>query len=112
MITQLLQLCKKRLQLNQLPQIQFLSQETVGTGSSFGIFDGTIKVATLNRHQMDIFRTLVHELVHWKQMQDGEKLDGNDGSKTENDANAIAGVIMREFGKLHPEYFIESLNRR
>jgi len=109
MVTHLLQLCKKELQLSELPDIQLVNEPTVGSGTSFGEFDGAIKVVVLNRHPMDVMRTLAHELVHWKQMQVGAEMDGSDGSKTENDANAIAGVILRKFGKMYPEYFLDSL---
>ena len=54
---------------------------------------------------MDVLRTLAHELVHWKQCQMGEELDGADGSDTENQANAVAGIIMRRFGKSCPHLF-------
>jgi hypothetical protein len=54
-------------------------------------------------------RTLAHELVHWKQRESGLELDGSDGSETEDQANAVAGVIMRKFGKMYPEYFVNSL---
>jgi Zn-dependent peptidase ImmA (M78 family) len=58
---------------------------------------------------MDVMRTLAHELVHWKQMMDGDELDGSDGSSTENEANAIAGLIMRKFAKMYPDYFMDSM---
>lgn len=109
MVTHLLQLCKKELQLSELPEIQLVSEPTVGGGTSFGEFDGAIKVVSLNRHPMDVMRTLAHELVHWKQMQSGQELDGSDGSSIENDANAYAGVILRKFGKMYPEYFLQSM---
>ena len=32
--------------------------------------------------------------------------DGNDGSDIENEANAVAGIIMRKYGKLHPEIYL------
>jgi hypothetical protein len=110
MVTHLLLLCKRELGLQEIPRITLVTQDsTVGGGTSFGIFDGTIKVVTKDRHPMDVMRTLAHELVHWKQRIENQELDGNDGSKTENDANAIAGAIMRKFGRIYPEYFVNSL---
>jgi hypothetical protein len=32
--------------------------------------------------------------------------DGEDGSPIENEANAVAGVIIRKWGKQHPEIYI------
>jgi hypothetical protein len=111
MITHLLQMCKSELEIDELPPIGLVDQEsTVGGGTSFGEFDGQrIRVVTMNRHPMDICRTLAHELVHWKQMMNGDDLDGSDGSIIENEANAIAGVILRKFGKKYPDYFLQAL---
>lgn len=109
MVTHLLELCKRELNLNQFPKIIFVDAPTTGGGSSFGEFDGDIKVVTRGRHPMDVMRTLAHELVHWKQRVANQELDGSDGSETENQANAVAGVIMRKFGKMYPEYFLQTL---
>ena len=111
MLTHLLQLCKDELDLEELPNINMLDDATtVSSGSSFGEFDGTgINVVSKDRHPVDVMRTLAHELVHWKQRLEGMELDGSDGSETENQANAVAGEIMRKFGKMYPEYFVNSL---
>ena len=108
MTKQLLSLCQTELEMEEFPEIDLIDDSTVGGQTSFGIFDGSIKVATRGRHPMDIMRTLAHELVHWKQMQMGQHLDGSDGSETENQANAIAGIVMRRFGHIYPEYFMNN----
>ncbi len=64
-----------------------------------------IKVVVHNRNMADILRTLAHELVHHMQNLNGDVLNGEDGSNTENEANALAGVIMREFGRENSEIF-------
>jgi cytidyltransferase-like protein len=64
-----------------------------------------IKIVVHNRNMADILRTLAHELVHHMQNLNGNELNGEDGSDTENEANAMAGVIMREFGRENPEIF-------
>lgn len=109
MITHLLELCKHDLEIEELPKIEMVDTPTVGGDSSFGVFDGTIKVVTKDRHPVDVMRTLAHELVHWKQKSENMELDGSDGSDTENQANSIAGIIMRKFGKMYPEYFLKML---
>jgi Zn-dependent peptidase ImmA (M78 family) len=60
-----------------------------------------------NRNTADIIRTLAHELVHAKQKEDshGKSLDGSTGSEHENEANALAGVILRTYGKQNPEIY-------
>jgi len=57
------------------------------------------------RHPIDVLRTLAHELVHHKQREAGQELNGEDGSNTENEANAKAGELMRKFRTLRPEIF-------
>lgn len=111
MLTHLLQLCKHELSLDDLPEINLLTDETTtGGGTSFGQFtDDGIDVVTAGRHPVDVMRTLAHELVHWKQRVDGMEMDGSDGSETENEANALAGIIMRKFGKMYPQYFLDTL---
>jgi hypothetical protein len=110
MITHLLQLCKHELEIDELPPIEMVDDDAVGDGTSFGEFNGeSVRVVTKGRHPMDVMRTLAHELVHWKQMMDGDELDGSDGSSTENEANAIAGLIMRKFAKMYPDYFMDSM---
>ena len=107
MVTHLLELCKSELELDSLPEIRILHEPL--ENSSFGEFDGGIKVVAKDRHPLDVMRTLAHELVHYKQLNSGMELDGNDGSDTENGANAIAGIIMRRFAHKYPNYFLDSM---
>ena len=78
---------------------------------SFGRYEpesNTLNVSLVDRHILDVFRTIAHELVHCDQhqTQGGLPLDaGETGSEYENDANARAGIIMRDFAASHPEYF-------
>lgn len=108
MIAHLLDLCKQELELDMLPPIRLINdQPTIDGGNSFGEFSKSgIDVVTTNRHPIDIMRTLAHELVHWKQSKSGMVLDGSDGSPTENQANAVAGIIMRRFSQMYPQFFI------
>jgi hypothetical protein len=66
-----------------------------------------IRVVAVNRNLGDILRTIAHELIHHKQNKDGKLTpnSGETGSDVENEANALAGVLMREFGKNHPVIF-------
>ena len=60
-----------------------------------------ISVVVHNRNMADILRTLAHELVHHMQNLDDRLQDnsGDDGSPEENEANALAAVIMRQYGR-------------
>ncbi len=70
---------------------------------------GFIKVYVKDRAIIDVIRSLGHELVHHKQNLEGRLTDtdkdGEDGSDIENEANAMAGVIIRRYGKLHPNIY-------
>lgn len=69
--------------------------------------DGYIKVYAKDRAIIDVCRSIAHELVHHKQNLEkrltNHITDGEDGSPIENEANAVAGVIIRKYGKIHPE---------
>ena len=75
--------------------------------SAFGEIskENVIYLSIINRHPMDILRTLAHEYVHYKQVMDGKKMKAHAGSPAENEANAKAGEILRKYGNLHPELF-------
>jgi hypothetical protein len=72
--------------------------------------DRRIKVYVKDRAKIDIMRSIAHELVHHKQNLDGRltdtEKDGADGSPIENEANALAGIIMRKWGRIHPEDYV------
>jgi len=69
--------------------------------------ENVIHLSIINRHPMDILRTLAHEYVHYKQhMEKGlDHKSSHAGSPTENQANAKAGELIRKYGQLHPELF-------
>ena len=68
-----------------------------------------IKVFALGRALVDVLRSIAHELVHHKQNEDGE-LKGkhsNVGGPVEDEANAVAGKLVKTFGIYHPEIYGE-----
>jgi hypothetical protein len=71
--------------------------------------DGLVKVYVKDRAIIDVCRSIAHELVHHKQNLEGRLVnaakDGEDGSPIENEANSVAGVLIRRYGKLHPELY-------
>lgn len=59
-----------------------------------------------NRNLVDILRTIAHELQHVKQDQENRiRVHSPPGSKLEVEADAVAGYLMKLYGKLHPEIF-------
>lgn len=63
------------------------------------------------RVRADWYRSLAHELVHARQREQGTvELTNEDGHESENEANSLAGVILREYGRQDPSiYEVESL---
>jgi hypothetical protein len=109
-LAKFLPFCMKALELKQLPKIKLEKQIDAGPQPTFGMFDpdaSTITLGISNRHPLDIIRTLAHELVHYRQAVEDRLNDesGTTGSDEENEANAGAGILMRSFGKQHPEFF-------
>ena len=100
----------KHLELDSLPKFDFVfdTKRSVEHKSFGGYGSEHITITVTNRHIMDVCRTLAHELVHYKQDLNRE-LEGENpgatGSPQENEANAQAAVIMRNWGKEHPDLF-------
>ena len=102
----------KNLEIQNPPRSLSLSYDTNKAKEmrSFGYFDpnsNKIWIYCGNRNMGDILRTLAHELVHRKQDEEGRISyeSGKTGSQIENEANAKAGVLLRDFGKQHEEIY-------
>ena len=100
------------LELTSLPKFDFRFDNSKSLQhKSFGGYQPGgehITITVKNRHIMDVCRTLAHELVHYSQDLKKELDDddaGSTGSPQENEANARAAVIMRNWGKRNPTYF-------
>jgi pyrimidine deaminase RibD-like protein/predicted nucleotidyltransferase len=111
MVEQFIQDTAKRLGIERMPEIQLHDDDGWSEENhSFGMYQPELHVLHVNlrnRHIMDIFRTVAHELAHCRQ-HEIEQLDDNagaTGSPVENEANAVAGIIMRDFADAHPELF-------
>jgi hypothetical protein len=104
-----LPLAMNHLNISVLPKITFQKDVYSAEHPTFGRFTNDSKVVFVdveNRHPNDILRTLAHELTHFAQNERGEldQHSGDTGSDAENEANATAGVIMRNFNKKFPQY--------
>lgn len=69
-----------------------------------------IKIYIKDRHLADILRSIAHELVHHSQYYNGtinlhDKIQ-DIGGKIENDANALAGKLVKKFGYIYHKYDI------
>jgi len=102
------------LDLQQVPKITFSDDENLAKQMhSLGAYQpktDELLVVKGSRLTADILRTLAHELVHRKQAEMGPLTaeDGKTGSEAENEANAAAGILLRQFGQYRPEIFEEA----
>jgi hypothetical protein len=106
--------CVKYLKLKDIPKIKFIMAPQAKKIKAFGQHrqnkDAPILLDVENRQPMDILRTLAHELVHHKQDEGGKESSGATsvtyrGNKKENEANKIAGILVRNYAVKHPDYF-------
>ena len=99
-IDKFVKFCNHSLNIQSPCKIGFVDKpdEDMTTGC-FSPLSREIKVLTKGRALVDILRSIAHELVHAKQHEDGKLKPGcgDDGSPIENEANSLAGVIMRKF---------------
>ena len=106
----------KRLNLKETPKIKLVTSNNYKESQSLGRYDITaneIFVSVENRLTADILRTVAHELAHRKQDEMGlirnPEEDGKTGSPIENKAHIVAGILMREYGKLNKNIFEENI---
>ena len=103
--------CVEYLGIKQAPTIIIKKDpEWTRRHGTFGQFDtetGSITLAVSGRHVLDILRTLAHELTHARQDELATMpVDaGKTGSPYEDEANAMAGRIMRHWVDQYPEFF-------
>ena len=117
-IGEFIKFAAKNLGMQNLPGSLTLSYDNKQAQDkrTFGFFDPHDKkiwIYVKNRNMADILRTLAHELVHRKQEEDG-KLDptsGQTGSPIEDEANSMAGVLLRNFGKINSSIY-EGLKKK
>lgn len=101
--------CIDKLELKTSPKIRIgddhrKSQEVRAMGY-YSPSEDLIWVLRGKRVPADWYRTLAHELVHWRQRELGQQMDGSDGSDLENEANSKAAVLLREYGRPNPEIY-------
>jgi Zn-dependent peptidase ImmA (M78 family) len=111
-INEFITFVKEKLGLGEeMPSVKISYDEKEASGmKSFGKYTpktNELRVVAINRNLADVLRTLAHELVHDKQRKEGVlTADSNDtGSEHENEANALAGELLREFGQQNPIIF-------
>lgn len=108
MVDRFVDFASDKLGIKSLPQIE-LGGECEKSFGGYAPGNKALSIITKNRHPLDIFRTLAHELVHHKQNEDGKLKDiakaGETGSPIEDEANSMAGRLMRMYGQENPSHF-------
>lgn len=103
--------CCGLLDIMQRPELEIItSTEFPKQYRTFGTYAPDIKKLEVyigNRNLADILRTLAHELVHHRQNELGylHSKAGDTGSDIENEANAVAAMIMRNYGQSNPDIY-------
>lgn len=103
-----------KLGLKSMPSVRYKTEDdNYNSFAAYNPSSNELSISTANRHPMDIFRSVAHELVHHKQNEDGKlgkdiEKEGATGSDIENEANSEAGKIMRWFAKANPDMFGKS----
>ena len=91
----------KEIRLSKLPKIHFVG-DSEDSKAAFGHSIGDkIYIRVTGRHPDDIMRTIAHELIHVKQTQMGKHGE----QFREDEANAMAGRIMRKYNTTYPNVF-------
>ena len=100
------------LKLKDKPKVKFVQEKEEDMSSAcYNPADKSMKILSKGRRFMDIARSVAHEMVHQHQHErigDPSKLDGSTGSPHEDEANAVAGRIIRMYGKKNPELYTEA----
>ena len=100
-----------QLGITSQPKIHYSNdQSKVDSLRTFGSTKptGEIWVHVGNRNTADAMRTLCHELCHYHQFETGTasaQMNDDEHQAVEDEANAIAGRLMREYGKQHVEIY-------
>lgn len=106
-IKQHIQWLADQLDIKKLPKITLLNDPVDTTFGQYDPNTKSIKLVTGGRHPVDVLRTLAHELTHYKQDIENNLPDGagETGTDQENEANANAGIVMRDFAQENPDQF-------
>jgi hypothetical protein len=106
-LKQFIKFAAHQLGLEKIPDVHFVGHEE-DKHNAFGHFqhsDDAIKVRTIDRHPLDVMRTVAHEMAHYKWRLEGKVGDNVAGGESENYAHARAGEIMRKYDNSHPSEF-------
>lgn len=100
--------CAQKLNFEETPPISIVNSIPKGTHGAYWPDNKKIKVVGRGRCLSDILRSLAHELVHHQQNVE-ERLeiinDDGVGGHIEDEANAIAGQLVKAYGRNNPQIY-------
>ncbi len=111
-VNNFIQFASNYLQLVKQPNLNLVDSPAFCLNKkTFGMYEPEHEKAVINineRNLVDVLRTVAHELVHAAQHQgtiDAEIDTGLPGKEIENVANALAGVIVKNYTDRNPRLF-------
>ena len=104
-VQQFVSYAAQRLNLQQTPVVSLMpANDNLTSLGKYDVISNQIFVVIEDRLLADILRTVAHEMAHQKQNEMGyitnPAIDGATGSRIENNANIIAGILLRDYGKI------------
>ena len=111
-IVKFIKFISDELNLNDPFKVKLVTQrdDDLKTYAYYNPSNGFVKVYCKNRGLADVLRSIAHELIHHHQNQTG-KIQGptqDVGGDIEDEANSVAGQLVKKFGYAHPKLAIYS----
>lgn len=111
-VTKFLKFVNDELQIDKPWKLNLAKErdDDLKTYAYYNKTNGDMKVYTANRGMADVLRSIAHELVHHCQ-NCKDQLDTphpDIGGQIEDEANSVAGQLVKKFGYANPELAIYS----
>jgi len=102
------------LSLNRPFKVRLVKQrdDDLRTYAYYDPQNGAVKVYCKDRGVADILRSIAHELIHHQQNETGKlEMPSQDiGGEIEDEANSVAGQLVKKFGYTYPKLAIYNKN--
>jgi len=111
-IVKFIKFISNELNLNDPFKVKLVTQrdDDLKTYAYYNPSNGFVKVYCKNRGLADVLRSVAHELIHHHQNQTGriQGLTKDIGGDIEDEANSVAGQLVKKFGYANPSLAIYS----
>lgn len=109
-IVKFIKFVNDELNLNQPFKVKLVTQrdDDLRTYAYYNPSNGDVKVYCKERGLADVLRSIAHELIHHHQNQNGklEQPTQDIGGEIEDEANSVAGQLVKKFGYANPKLAI------